>query len=230
MNVVVEADPAAVGEAAASHIAAALSQLPGHTTLGLAGGSTPRPTYLELAKRDVPWEDVTMWLGDERWVAHHHPESNVGMVRGELVDKVHGQLLAPNHAIGDPHTAAAAYERALASSLIDRGDGKAPDVVMLGIGDDGHTASLFPGTEALEVTRCGYVANWVDPMEAWRLTATLPLLASAVELVFIATGAGKSSVLREIIVEAHPYPAQRVAAAATGRVSWFVDEAAASEL
>lgn len=229
--VIVETLPnaAEVAVAVAEHVEQSLQNLGGASTLGLAGGSTPRAAYAALRDREIAWEDVTMWLGDERWVAHHHPESNVGMVRGALVDHVHGQLLAPNHGIGDPHTAAAAYETSLAAAFIDRGAGKAPDIVLLGIGDDGHTASLFPGTAAVEETDSGYVANWVATKEAWRLTATIPLLVSAGELVFIATGAGKAGIVREILVDAAPYPAQQVAAGADN-VVWYLDAAAAAAL
>ncbi len=223
------ATPQAVAAAAADHIASALDVIGGPATLGLAGGGTPQATYRELALRDVAWEDITMWLGDERWVAHNHPESNVGMVRGALVDSVNGHLLAPNHAIGDPHAAAAAYETALGSAFVDRGQGKAPDIVLLGIGDDGHTASLFPGTAALESAHLGYLANWVEAKDAWRLTATLPLLWSAEQLVFIVTGEGKAPIVKEILIESKPYPAQRAAESAL-LATWFLDEAAASLL
>jgi 6-phosphogluconolactonase len=170
-----------------------------------------------------------MWLGDERWVAHHHPESNVGMVRGELVDAVNGRMLAPNHGIGDPAAAAAAYEVLLRSAFIDRGFGPAPDVVLLGLGEDGHTASLFPGTAALDDFTNRYVANWIEAGAAWRLTATLPLLWSASELVFIVTGEAKADVVREIIVDGVPYPARQVVASAR-KVTWFLDAAAGAHL
>ncbi len=219
----------AVAAAAADHIAGALANFDGRATLGLAGGGTPRATYAELKTRAVRWEDVTMWLGDERWVAHHHPESNVGMVRGELVDAVNGRLLAPNHGIGDPAAAAAAYEAVLRSAFIDRGFGPAPDIVLLGLGDDGHTASLFPGTAALDDFTNRYVANWIEAKDAWRLTATLPLLWSASELVFIVTGEAKADVVREIIVDGVPHPAQQVVASAR-KVTWFLDAAAGAQL
>ncbi|MCP3973440.1 MAG: 6-phosphogluconolactonase [bacterium] len=221
--------PQDVARAAADYIADTLRAFDGPATLGLAGGGTPASTYAELIHRDVAWEEVTMWLGDERWVAHHHPESNVGMVRGELVDRVQGHLLAPNHGIGDPAAAAAAYEAALDAAFIDRGFGPAPDIVLLGIGDDGHTASLFPGSDALDNFSNRYVANWVESKDSWRLTATLPLLWSAVEIVFIVTGAAKAEKIREIVAEGTAYPAQQVAASAR-KVTWFLDAAAASQL
>lgn len=221
--------PEEVASAAADHIATALGEIDGPATLGLAGGGTPRATYAELITRDIMWREVTMWLGDERWVAHHHPESNVGMVRAALVDRVGGRLLAPNHAIGDPATAAAAYESALSSAFVDRGIGPAPDVVLLGLGDDGHTASLFPGTAALDDFTNRYVANWVESKDAWRLTATLPLLWSVSKLVFIVTGAAKASVVKEIIADGVPYPAQQVAGSARN-ITWFLDSQAAALL
>ena len=229
MNVVTAPTPEAVAIAVADHVAAALIRLDGPATLGLAGGGTPRLAYAAMRDHEIAWEDVTMWLGDERWVAHDHPESNVGMVRAELVDPVNGHLLAPNHGIGDPKVAAAAYETALGSAFVDRGFGKAPDIVLLGIGDDGHTASLFPGTVALESVHLGYLANWVESKDAWRLTATLPLLWAAGELVFIVTGDAKAQVVKEILEDGVPYPAQRAAENAV-TVTWFLDDAAASLL
>lgn len=214
---------------AAEHVARALHDYNGPATLGLAGGSTPQAMYGQLAGHPLAWEEITMWLGDERWVAHEHPESNVGMVREALVDRVNGQLLAPNHLIGDPHDAAAAYEKSLSSAFIDRGSGPVPDVVLLGIGDDGHTASLFPDTDALENMSDRYVANWVASKDAWRLTSTFPLLWSARQLIFLVTGSNKADVLREILVEDVPHPAQRVAGGSSN-VTWFLDEPAATRL
>jgi len=219
----------AVAAAAADYIAAALNAFDGPASFGVAGGATPLMTYEELAVRDVAWEEITMWLGDERWVAHHHPESNVGMVRTALVEKVNGQLIAPNHSLGDPEKAAAAYELALDSAFVDRGHGPAPDIVLLGIGGDGHTASLFPGSTALDDLAHLYVANWVEDLDTWRLTATFPLLWQAAELIFIVTGAAKAGVLREIMVDGVPYPAQR-ASAESKKATWFLDHAAAAEL
>jgi 6-phosphogluconolactonase len=229
MTVHVLSDPAATARSAADHICSAVASIDGPLTLGLAGGGTPKATYAELAQRDIEWKPITMWLGDERWVAHHHPESNVGMVRGALVDRVHGHLLAPNHGIGDPIAAAAAYQNALADAFVDRGDGPAPDIVLLGLGNDGHTASLFPGTSALADRTNRFVANWVAAKDAWRLTATLPLLWSAAEIIFIVSGPGKAQVVHEIIDDGVAYPAQQVATAAR-RVTWYLDEPAAAQL
>ena len=221
--------PEELAAAAADHIAEALDEVDGPATLGLAGGATPRATYAEMVGRAINWTDTTMWLGDERWRNRHHPESNAAMARAALVDRVGGRLLAPNDGIRDPAAAAATYEAALTSAFIDRGSGPAPDIVLLGVGEDGHTASLFPGTTALDDFTNLYVASWVETKDAWRLTATLPLLWSASELVFIVTGVAKAAIVRQIIVDGVPYPAQQAAASAR-RVTWFLDHEAAGML
>ncbi|MEA3511666.1 MAG: 6-phosphogluconolactonase, partial [Actinomycetota bacterium] len=162
---------------AADRIAELLSE--GPSTFGLAGGSTPRSTYRELRARDIAWDQVTCWLPDERWVPPEDPDANALMARRELLDHVPARFLAPDTTLDDPNIAAEAYDLLLAAELDPD-----PDVVLLGMGDDGHTASLFPGTEALEVNRSGYVANWVPKFDTWRLTATVELLSSARHLLF----------------------------------------------
>jgi 6-phosphogluconolactonase len=225
MSVHIHADPAALAGAAADHIAAFVTAAARDVTLGLAGGSTPAATYEQLAARDVDWSQVTIWLGDERWVPHDHPDSNTRMVRATLVDKVIGRFVAPNTAFGDPADAAESYAAQLEKIFY----GGTPDLVLLGIGDDGHTASLFPGTDALTAEEGIYLANWVEAQDGWRLTASLPLLWSAREVVFLAQGESKAGVLSEIIEENYPYPAEQVAAGADV-VHWMIDEAAASQL
>jgi 6-phosphogluconolactonase len=225
MSVHIFATPRDLAEATASHISTVIEESHRVVTLGLAGGSTPAATYESLAKRSVDWSKVIMWLGDERWVPHDHSESNTRMIRKTLVDAVVGRLLAPDTAFGEPASAAAEYAGALTEVFHD---GR-PDVVLLGMGHDGHTASLFPGTAALESDAGTYLANWVDEKDSWRLTASLPLLWSAREIVFLVQGKNKASVLAQIIDEGHPYPAQRVASGADS-VRWMVDSAAASQL
>lgn len=225
MSVHVYPSPDSLASAAADHIAKYLNSADRNVTFGLAGGGTPAATYAELADRTIDWSQVTMWLGDERWVPHGHPDSNTLMARRTLADRVVARCVAPNTAFGDPADAAAEYS----DSLLDVFHDGRPDLILLGIGDDGHTASLFPGTEALEATIGVYLANWVASKDVWRLTASMPLLWSARELVFLVQGEGKAGVLSQIIDDNHPYPAQRVAAGAH-QVRWIVDEAAASQL
>ncbi|HDL42105.1 MAG TPA: 6-phosphogluconolactonase, partial [Actinobacteria bacterium] len=108
-------------------------------SLGLAGGSTPADLYRELTTRTLPWEKVTCWLGDERWVPLDHPDSNTAMARRLLTDATGVRFVAPDTSLATPRDAAKAYTDVLPP----------PGLVLLGIGDDGHTASLFPHTEAL---------------------------------------------------------------------------------
>jgi 6-phosphogluconolactonase len=195
-------------------------------TVGLAGGSTPSAAYRLLADRPVDWDRVTFWLGDERWVPDTHPECNALMVRTTLGPGA-DRLIAPDHGIGDPEKAAAAYSDRLASSFSPSGG--RPGLVLLGMGDDGHTASLFPGTDALEVVDRDYAAVWVEGKATWRLTATLPLLWSARHIVFVVTGDHKADMIRRVVGDGEPLPAQRVAAGAES-VTWMLDEAAAAHL
>ncbi|MCP4309076.1 MAG: 6-phosphogluconolactonase [bacterium] len=225
MSVHIYPNPQDLAVAAADYIAACVAKTARQVSLGLAGGGTPAAAYRELAQRDVDWSNVVMWLGDERWVPHDHAESNTRMAHATLVDKVVGRLIAPNTAFGDPNDAAAAY----AESIMEVFHDGRPDLVLLGIGDDGHTASLFPGTAALESESGVYVANWVADKDTWRLTATMTTLWQARELVFLVQGESKAAILAQILDNEHPYPAQRVAAGAV-RVRWLVDEGAASQL
>ncbi len=222
---VIKPHAAAVAEAAAAIVAGTIQQTRG-STVGLAGGSTPEATYRVLAGGTHDWDRVTLWLGDERWVAPDHPDANAGMVT-RILGSAADRLLVPRYDLGDPHAAAADYATKLAAAFADR-DGR-PDLVVLGIGDDGHTASLFPGTAALDIVDRDYVANWVPAKKTWRLTATLPLLWSARRIVFIVTGEAKSSMIARVLDGAEPFPAQMVAAGSDD-VTWLLDEAAASQL
>lgn len=225
MSVHVYDTPEDLAAGAADLIESYINGVGRHLTLGLAGGSTPAATYAELATRDIDWSLITMWLGDERWVPHDHPDSNTRMARETLVDKVVGRLLAPDTAFGDPQDAATAYSHKLEATFWE---GR-PDLILLGIGDDGHTASLFPETDVLDSDTNAYLANWVGAKDTWRLTASMPMLWSARELLFLVQGAGKAAVLAQIIDDGYPHPAQRVAVGG-GSVRWMMDAAAASGL
>jgi len=202
---------------------------PGTFTLGLAGGNTPQAGYARLAGRPIEWERVVLWLGDERWVPETHPDSNTAMVRRILAGAVPARFLAPHYTPGDPERAAAEYEDRLLGLFAGSDGAPAPDVVLLGLGDDGHTASLFPGTAALEERSRRYVANWVPAKDTWRLTATMPLLWAATELVFVVAGVAKAATIAAVVEDEAPLPSRAVAAGA-GAVTWLLDEAAASRL
>ena len=201
--------------------------VPGPANLGLAGGSTPAETYRELSRAEVDWGSVTLWMGDERWVPPNHPDSNARMARELLGGAAAEQLIAPVFG-DDPDSAASAYAAALEAAFASTAS--RPGTVLLGLGPDGHTASLFPGTAALDARERIFVANYVSGLGMWRLTATLPLLAAATHLLFVVTGRAKAAVVAEILDGAAPYPARTVVEAATGAVTWILDAAAASEL
>ncbi|HHC07863.1 MAG TPA: 6-phosphogluconolactonase [Actinobacteria bacterium] len=228
MHVVVRPQPADAAAAAAELLAGHLAAAGAPIDLGLAGGTTPRAAYRLLRDRDLPWDRVWCWLPDERWVPPNHPDSNARMVREELLDHVPASFDAPNTATTDPHRAAAEYENRILPRFL-RGGAVAPDLVLLGVGADGHTASLFPHTEAVSIDRIGYVANWVPALGAWRLTATLPLLRAARKVVFLVTGREKAPVVAQILEREIPHPARLVAEGAAEAV-WILDEAAAAEL
>lgn len=229
MTVLICADAEELADRAAAFILSALSAWEGPVTFGLAGGGTPQPTYERLAAADFDWTRVTVWLPDERWVPPDHPDSNARMAREAFVAEVGASFAAPNFGLGDPAVAAAAYAEELQRVFIDRGDGPAPDLVLLGMGDDGHTASLFPGTDALDETARPYVATWVADKATWRLTATFPLLATARKIGFLVSGGGKAGMLKQILDGDAPLPAGRVARAASD-VTWLLDTAAAAGL
>lgn len=222
MRIEVSETAEALAIAAADHLAELLAD--GPQTFGLAGGSSPADTYRRLRDRDLPWDQVTCWLPDERWVPPEDPESNALMARRELTDHVEARLIAPDTTLADPSESAAAYQRLLESEF-----NGGPDVVLLGIGPDGHTASLFPGTEAVDLPQPGYVANWVETLGTWRLTATTPLLQAASRVIFLAAGSAKAPVLRSILVDGDPYPARLVAEGAKD-VTWLLDAEAAADL
>jgi len=191
--------------------------------LGLAGGSTPASTYRELAKRSIDWSTTTAWMTDERWVEPTHPDSNQRMARIELIDPTGIHFLAPDTERDSPQVAAGDYTNVLASVLHPG----VRTVTMLGIGADGHTASLFPGSDALRVVGETYVANYAPAVESWRLTATFDLIATSDIVLFLVAGHAKAEMVSTIAAGAE-VPAARVTA--TEKVLWLLDSQAAAEL
>ncbi|MFV1998876.1 MAG: 6-phosphogluconolactonase [Acidimicrobiia bacterium] len=191
--------------------------------LGLAGGSTPARTYRELAGRRIDWSAATAWLTDERWVTPTHPDSNQLMARQELVGRTGVRFLAPNTELPSPVAAAVAYANDLSTFF----DSEMRTVTMLGIGTDGHTASLFPGTDALGVVGETYVANYAPSVDSWRLTATFDLIATSDIVLFLVAGESKAEIISSIAAGAE-VPAARVTA--TEKVLWLLDRDAAAGL
>lgn len=228
MRVRVFSDAAHLAEAAAEEIAAWVRLDAPLATMGLAGGTTPRGAYERLRESHLPWRRVHAWMTDERAVPPTHIASNTGMVRRALFDHVPATF-HPVPWAEDSAAAAAAYEAELAQFLPHGPRGLQPGLLVLGLGEDGHTASLFTGTAALEETRLGFVANWVPQLEAWRLTATLPLLTAARRTVFLATGKHKAAVVAEVLTGTGDLPAARVSRESRDAV-WLLDRDAASRL
>jgi 6-phosphogluconolactonase len=228
MRLRVFSDADKLADAAADEILAWARHDRAAPTIGLAGGATPRPVYERLRRLRLPWDRTHAWVTDERAVPADHPDSNSGMIRHALFDHVPGTFHAVN-ATADVAAAAAAYEAELARFLPHNAGGLQPGLVVLGVGEDGHTASLFPGTAALEETRRGYVANWVPHLAAWRLTATLPLLVAARRVMFLVTGARKADIVAEILEGRSELPAAVISRDSRDAV-WLLDRDAAARL
>lgn len=228
MQIRILPDPASLAGAAADEVASWL-EADDRRTIGLAGGTTPRQAYQLLRRSAVVWEGVEAWMTDERFVPIQDPASNAGMASDTLFDHVPAVLHSP--VIGDdPHAAAAEYEATVTRLLgADEEDRPVPDLVLLGLGSDGHTASLFPNTYALDLDERDYVANWVPSQAAWRLTATAGLLGRARRMLFIVSGEDKAAPVADILERGIAHPAAEVARAAKD-VVWLLDREAAADL
>lgn len=226
------ADRAAMTEAAAQYVIAAYQESPERFSLVLSGGSTPRALYARLAQsNEIDWSSVHVFWGDERAVPPDHADSNYRMAKEALLD--HVALPQENiHRIPAEYTPAEAalhYEQVLNSYL---GEDSRFDLVLLGMGDDGHTASLFPETAALDETRRKVVANYVPKLAAWRITLTAPLINQAHHVAFLVAGEDKAAPLHEVlngVRQVRVYPSQLIAPD-EGELLWFVDRAAAAKL
>lgn len=209
----------------------------GRAFVALAGGSTPRRAYEILTKEGealVPWERVLLVAGDERDVPRSHPDRNERMVREALLDRVaaaRDRLLEWPVGDSSPDEAALRMEKALRAAFeIEEGAVPRFDLVLLGLGTDGHTASLFPGTAALEERRRLAVANPVPAKGGVRYTLTFPVFEAARRIVFLVAGEEKAGVVRRILDrgERSGCPAAR-ARSREGETLWLLDRAAAGE-
>jgi len=220
----------AVGEAIRSR---------GSASVALSGGSTPRRLYALFAespyRERIDWTRVRLFFGDERPVPPDDPQSNYRMAREAMFSKV--PLPAENverfRGEEDPERAAALYEEVLRSRF-GVGGGVVPrfDLALLGLGSDGHTASLFPGTRALLEKKRLAVANWVGKLDAVRLTLTVPVFNRARRVLFLVSGEDKSMALKSVLegpFEPEQLPAQLIRPE-SGGILWIVDRAAASRL
>lgn len=209
----------------------------GRFSVALAGGSTPRRTYQLLATEEyrnrLPWSQVHIFFGDERSVPATHADSNYRMAEEAMIPLL--PIPAPNvHRMvgeGDAVANASLYEGEL-QTFFDGATWPRFNLVLLGMGDDGHTASLFPGTEALSEARAWVVANWVEKLKTYRITLTAPAINHAANIIFLVAGAGKAERLPEVLRGAHNpllLPSQLIQPVA-GSLVWLVDKAAAERL
>ncbi len=239
------ADAEAVARAAAEEIVGAAARAieeRGRFTVALTGGSTPRRTYALLADPRAPYRDRLAWdatdvfFGDERHVPPDHPDSNFRMAHEALLARVAaGSVHRMRGEESRAEEAAASYEAELRRFFgLLAPDDPPPrlDLVLLGLGPDGHAASLFPGSAALDERRRWVVAPFVERLGVHRITLTLPVLDAAREVLFIVSGAAKADALAQVLAPAPrstPPPAARVRPE-QGELRWIVDRAAASRL
>jgi len=229
-------DAEALAGAVAEAFAEATAKTAGPVRVALAGGGTPRGAYARLATpplRDrVPWSRLHVFFGDERTVPPDHPDSNYRMTREALLDCVPldpGRVHRMHGEDADPEAAAGRYAEEIARAFGAPPDGPPPafELVLLGLGDDGHTASLFPGSPALaEKRRWVMSAPGPAPGET-RITLTPPLLRRAARVWFLVSGAGKAKALQRLRGDADPPPPARLALPDAGELVLFADRAAA---
>lgn len=198
--------------------------------IALSGGNTPRPVYRELAARaqDHSWERTFVTFGDERCVPPDHEQSNFRMAQESLFipAAVPERSIARLRGEIDPQVAAQEYENQLDVLAVQEGEiVYRHDLILLGMGDDGHTASLFPGTAALDEQLRRVVANWVPKLDAWRLTFTYPLIQQARRILFLADGTKQPELIEAVLGGDMQYPAARVAGGAA-EITWIIGQPA----
>lgn len=215
-----------------SKIHAAIAER-GVCTIAAAGGSTPEPLYRALCAQDLPWDKIHVFWGDERYVPPEHPDSNQKMARLAWLDRVNipaSNIHPMPTGAGDPAADASAHQIEL-QQFFKVSDGEFPafDIILLGIGDDAHTASLFPGTAALQVRDALVTVGNKDGQP--RITFTVPLINRARCVIFMVAGASKQPALAQIFAPAADemtYPARLVQP--EGELWWLLDAAAGSSV
>ena len=235
-DVRVLATPDDVAEAAADRFVSVVGDAidrAGIARVALSGGGTPKlvyPRLLEPHRRDaLDWGAVEFFWGDERAVPPDDPESNFGVAYAMLLSQIPAVRADRIHRMPaeapDLDAAALSYESELRLAFNARGDEPpAFDLIWLGMGPDGHTASLFPGSEALDEERRWVVGNWAPGPRTWRMTLTFPVLNAARVALFVVTGADKADALGRIRAGDPELPSARVHAES---VEWIVDTAVA---
>ena len=201
-------------------------------TIALAGGSTPKPLYEALSSQSLPWSKIHVFWGDERYVAATDKDSNQLMARQAWLDKVEipeRNIYGVNTTSQDPERDARKYETRIQHFFGNAQKFPAFDLILLGMGDDGHTASLFPQTEALKVSEDLITVGNKDGQP--RITFTIPLINKARCVIFLVAGENKRSALSEVFApqgDELQYPSRSIQP--EGELIWLLDKAAAAEL
>lgn len=227
------------------HAAEMFSQIARHSVakkgwcaVTLSGGSTPKALYSRLAserfQREIPWRELHLFWGDERYVPADDVQNNYRMAWGTLISKVpvpEKNIYRIPVETGPAEDVAREYEENIRTFFnLARGEAPSFDLVLLGMGEDGHTASLFPGTSALQESTALVTANYVAKLRAQRVTLTFRVLNHAAHIIFLVAGEGKAVALRRVLQdESANLPAQMVRPV-NGTLLWIVDQAAASKL
>ena len=232
MNIVVSKDPEELASRAATEFARIAKEAireRSSFTVALSGGSTPLLLYKHLLDASINWERVLFYFGDERNVPSDEDASNFKGANKSLFRPLRireDNIFRWRTEIGTPIEVAEDYEQTLQNLSVDL---PRFDLILLGMGSDGHTASLFPGTEALNETSRSAVANWVPHLGSWRYTLTYNVINNARNVMFLVTGEDKAEMLKLVLEGDAVLPAKLVRPN-NGKLNWFIDRSSARDL
>ena len=228
MTKTIFADPTELARGAAEYFVARRPE-----TVALSGGSTPKLMFQILAEQfreRVDWSTIQFFWSDERHVPPDHPESNYRMANEALLSHVPVSAASVHRIRGEnPDAAEAASEYEQTIVQVTQEPLPRLDLIFLGLGTDGHTASIFPGSEALHETKRLVAAPYVEKFQSYRITMTLPLLNNGATVVFLVSGAEKAQIVKEVLEGENKYPAQAVKPT-HGELIWMLDKEAAAYL
>ena len=199
-------------------------------TVALSGGSTPKILYQLLADEQVPWSRIHFFWSDERHVPPDHPESNYRMAYEAMLSRVRVPECNVHRVRSEnPNAAEAAQEYEATLLQVTKQSLPRLDLILLGLGADGHTASIFPDSEVLHETKRLVAAPWVEKFNSYRITMTLPLLNNGASILFLVSGAEKAGIVKEVLEGPKKYPAQFIQPT-SGELLWMLDKDAASQI